>query len=367
MVKGSSVLSELFPGADPTHAGDFEELDKQWPPMETWSCETVAEFLTHEGFGLLREKFKKHKVDGSMLSKLAPEDFATIGVKRVGVRKKLEALIHHEAAKEIRSIGGHLRVPNRLEAMLQVFTFAWAQTSEGKDGDDYREELSTANFSIALVGSIMTAVLYEWFNSCSRKCLCYNPQGTLEFGDIMSANSQCMCMQGYDLTGLSNDLFMMFSGFSAAAFLCSTMLAVLQILMLYEMSDSIELCAFSDMMGNLEVLPTQLLAFGILMMQLAAFTYMINNQKNGLERCEPTYVLAFFTFVLLMYVFLGAVTSMIQSVYKAKVTTAQTAKHEELEKMKNRREMRLQNLRSRKSGSEDGSSSYSGTPLNTPR
>uniref|UniRef100_A0A7S4PYC7 SAM domain-containing protein n=1 Tax=Alexandrium monilatum TaxID=311494 RepID=A0A7S4PYC7_9DINO len=58
-------------------------------PAAEWPCETVQQWLERAGWGALAARFGQESVDGEALLELQDEDLASLGVTRLGDRKKL--------------------------------------------------------------------------------------------------------------------------------------------------------------------------------------------------------------------------------------------------------------------------------------
>ena len=75
--------------------------------------------------------------------------------------------------------------------------------------------------------------------------------------------------------------FYCFSGLSAIFLLFSTVFAVIQIIMVFEMSDELELEIFLDLIGGATALPGIFLVIGIVCIPVPITLYMIWNSMHG--------------------------------------------------------------------------------------
>lgn len=314
-----------------------------------WSTGDVAKWLNDKGFGKHAEMFVKHRVDGSMLFELTHEDLVQIGVKRVGARMQLMSLIEGLHAENIREHASHLKVPSWPTAMVQFFTFKWATTSEGKKGQDMKDEITQANLAISLVAALLTAVCYEWFMNVSSKCFCLENSDT---GAVATVNSTdvCYCSTGYDLDDGPLKVFFFMAGMSSVLFLCATVVSILQIIMINEMSDEAEIVEFFELLDAYESLPGQLVAFGLFWMLIAQLVYCCYNSRLGAlgsaegdeaDAAKQSGTLLAICFVVLMLYSYYVIARMIRTVYKAKGNAAASTKVAALAKMQRDSEMQV--------------------------
>ena len=79
---------------------------------------------------------------------------------------------------------------------MQQFTFAWADTSEGKSGDDALEEIVTANASVAMVSTLVWAMAWDLLFGSATACYCpVDADGIWNSADI----DFCFCSTAWDM------------------------------------------------------------------------------------------------------------------------------------------------------------------------
>eukprot|EP00300_Choanocystis_sp_HF-7_P018639 c20094_g1_i4.p1 GENE.c20094_g1_i4~~c20094_g1_i4.p1 ORF type:complete len:336 (+),score=82.63 c20094_g1_i4:38-1045(+) len=304
-------------GAEAAHTNELPQ-SQQIEDLKDWSVDQVVAWLRNEGFGEWTEKFARHEIDGDTLLLLTSDDLKEIGVRRVGPRVDILDRIKVLTQKVVKPHAQTLKVPSWPVAILQFFTFAWAETSEGKTASEKKEELQTANLSISLISVLLTGMTYGWFTSTTNTCFCQTDNPEL-----------CFCSAGFDLDGDPLWLFHIFSGIASLCFLCSTVFAVLQIVAMNEMSDDDEISNFFDLLDSYESLPGKLVSFGLLFTCLATCVYIVSTGKLGLQTHMhlPYPWIAIIGFCLITLYAGYALTSMIRSVYRAKIEVAALTKN----------------------------------------
>jgi len=142
-------------------------------------------------------------------------------------------------------------------------------------------------------------------------------------------------MEGRPLT-----IFYCFTGLSAFLFMFSTIFAILQILMVYEMSDDKEVEAFFELLGNDTQLPGAFFFIGMVCFCVPMASYIVSNVTMGLEKLPSasvwgdwtieqkvqlslSFLLAAITALMLMWGFLYQIPALISYVYAAKKEAAE--------------------------------------------
>ncbi|EKX50791.1 hypothetical protein GUITHDRAFT_134907 [Guillardia theta CCMP2712] len=238
-----------------------------------------------------------------------------IGIKSFGDRIKISDLIAQLKRRYSKPQTAMLRQPSWPECFYLMLTFQWANTSEGKHGAEMKEELIQANGAIALVSTLTWSMAWDLFFGSATQCYCSTTKPDL-----------CYCSTSWDLGGGPLLIFYCFAGLSAFLFMFSTIYAVLQIMMVYEMSDDEELECFLDLVPQDSLLP------GMLCFSVPVGVYLIYNVNLGIvpgpqgpERHTQlvfSYIAAIFSAVISCYGFLYKIPSMVYAVYqerKAKI------------------------------------------------
>lgn len=315
--------------ADENYDSDDDQIGDE-APVEEWDTKDVAKWLEKEGFGDLSERFVRHRIDGSLLYNLDDEDLYQVGVKRVGVRVKLLMTIQNHSMRDVRFRATTLMEPSWTSACLQFFTFKWAQTSEGKTGNEAKEEISGTSLALSVVSSLLTAICYSWFMDASSDCFCLKG-GT---------NLDCYCSTGFDMDNQPLRAFFFFSGLAGVLFLCGTIVCVLQIIAINEMSDEVEIVLFCDKFEH-ETLPGQLCASGLAAMFCACFVYSFNTSRLGALSPDSHYTakgLITLSTITIAYTYY-ATAKMIKNVYQAKLIASE--RHMEEQKQKAQERLKL--------------------------
>jgi len=122
------------------------------------------------------------------------------------------------------------------------------------------EEVVSANGSIALVATLVWTMAWDQFMGSATVCYCpADGDGVWQIDEM----DYCFCSTAWDMDKWPLACFYLFSGLSTVFFMCSTIYAVIQILMVYEMSDSPEVEAMMDLLGSQAQLPGQFLFVGM--------------------------------------------------------------------------------------------------------
>jgi hypothetical protein len=218
-----------------------------------------------------------------------------------------------------------LQVPGWGGCFIKMFTFDWADTSEGKSGAEIKDELMNANTSIALVSTLTWAIAWDLFFGSSTACYCST-----------SKWEQCLCGTAWDMEGRPLVVFYCFTGISAFMFMFSTIFAILQILMVYEMSDDEEVTRFFELLGNDTQLPGAFLFIGMITFCVPLGVYVVYNVTMGLYLPTPdsdgfaklsaeqivqlafSWTVAVMIAVIVIYGFLYQIPTLISYVYQAK-------------------------------------------------
>eukprot|EP00299_Pterocystis_sp_00344_P011513 c5385_g1_i1.p1 GENE.c5385_g1_i1~~c5385_g1_i1.p1 ORF type:complete len:247 (-),score=66.83 c5385_g1_i1:63-803(-) len=242
-----------------------------------------------------------------------------MGIREVGSRIRMMDAIAKLVRKGMKPETSRLTVPSWPVAFLQIFTFSWAQTSEGKSAAQQKDEITTANTYIALVGAVLAATAFDWFTKTTNACYC---------------NAEdCYCSAGFDLEGEYLWAFHFLCGVSAASLICGTVFASLQIIAINEMSDDSEIARFSALLGGAETLPGKLVTFGIAAMVSAVILFVIFTVRLGVfsnqHKIVP-WVHLICICGIFFYSLIIALARMIRVVYQAKFSWREKMEAEEM-------------------------------------
>jgi len=69
-------------------AGPVLPMQGQLQSVESWSVESVVDWLTYSGLGHLSRSFEEHRITGDILLELSPSDLEEIGIHAVGDKKR---------------------------------------------------------------------------------------------------------------------------------------------------------------------------------------------------------------------------------------------------------------------------------------
>jgi hypothetical protein len=223
--------------------------------------------------------FMQHHVDGPVLLQLTADHLEEIGIERIADRIKLGDILAQLQRRCAKPETQSIQVPSWPSCVLQQLTFAWADTSEGKGGSDMIEEMVQANSSIALVSTLTWAMAWDLLFGSSTVCFC--PSDPLSKWDVTRIDD-CFCSTAWDLGNRPLAIFYCFAGISAFLFMLSTIYAVLQIMMIYEMSDEVEVEAFVDLLRADAQLPGLFLFLGMICFCVPIGVYLIYTQNLGI-------------------------------------------------------------------------------------
>ena len=114
-----------------------------------------------------------------------------IGIHNLGDRMVLMDVIDQLKRRCLKPGTRDLEVPGWGGCFIKMFTFDWADTSEGKSGAEIKDELMNANTSIALVSTLTWAIAWDLFFGSSTACYCST-----------SDWAQCLCGTAWDMEGV---------------------------------------------------------------------------------------------------------------------------------------------------------------------
>jgi len=286
--------------------------------VDSWSELHVAAWIAainHGEFQNWAQCFVSHVIDGKILFQMDIELLEEIGVENLGDRMIIMDVINQLQRRCAKPNTRSLEVPGWFGCFVKMFTFDWADTSEGKSGPAIKEELMQANTSIALVSTLTWAVAWDLFFNSATACYCdtANPE-------------QCFCSTSWDMDGRPLVVFYCFTGLSAFLFMFSTIFAILQILMVYEMSDDEEVTRFFELLGNDTQLPGAFLFIGMICFSVPMGVYIIYNVTMGISPGPAdtvelvfSYIVAILTIIAMLYGFFYQIPMFISYVYLAKV------------------------------------------------
>ena len=143
--------------------------------VRRWNVLTVAAWIASvndNDFERYADNFLEHHIDGSALLRLTSEHLDEIGINRVSDRVKLTDVLAQMQRRCKKPETQNITVPTWLSCYLQMFTFDWADTSEGKSGAEIQEELVQANGSIAMVSTLTWAMAWDLLFGSANACFC---------------------------------------------------------------------------------------------------------------------------------------------------------------------------------------------------
>ncbi len=170
----------------------------------------------------------------------------------------------------------NLQMPSWPMRLVKLLTFAFADTSEGKSVEDLKNEIVAAHGNVAIVSTLVWAIAFDIFYNCAYSTFCLS-----DALNPLPPDHFCITSGGFDLDGWRLNAFYCFSGLSAIFLLFSTVFAVIQIIMVFEMSDELELEIFLDLIGGATALPGIFLVIGIVCIPVPITLYMIWNSMHG--------------------------------------------------------------------------------------
>ena len=222
--------------------------------VESWSELHVAAWVAAINFGEFSEWadcFVAHVIDGHVLFKLDIDMLEEIGIANLGDRMVLMDIITQLKRRCAKPETREIVVPGWLGCFIKMFTFDWADTSEGKEGAAIKEELMQANTSIAIAATLTWAIAWDLFFGSATACYCDSSAwercfcGTVcEHAARLSPATPpsqqiltCQCLNAasshtgtaWDLEGRALTIFYCFCGLSAFLFMFSTIFAIIQV------------------------------------------------------------------------------------------------------------------------------------------
>ena len=130
----------------------------EWPEkeeVERWTPVQVAEWVTLMGYEKYASLFVSHKITGKLLVQLKDYQLAHMGLGVLGARVKLMENIQQLNRIYSKPETAKLQEPSLPERFLSLFLFSWAETSEGKTGEQGKEEIMAAMSTIAMVATLV--------------------------------------------------------------------------------------------------------------------------------------------------------------------------------------------------------------------
>lgn len=244
--------------------------------VKLWRPSVVCKWVVSSGLPQeIGEHFVEHSINGELLLRLQFDDMAQLGVINVGdefaLWERIEVLQRYCKKPNTRV----LEVPSYFARLVKTATFAFADTSEGKSTEDMKTEVVQAHCNVAIVSTLVWAIAWDIFYNSAYDTFCF------ENSKDPSVESMCVTSGGYDLEGRTLVIFYCFSGLCAISLLFSTIFAVVQIIMVYEMSDEVELEIFLDLLGSRVQLPGIFLFLGIALLACPIVVFMVFNGLHG--------------------------------------------------------------------------------------
>ena len=137
-------------------------------------------------------------------------------------------------------------------------------------------QIVAAHGNVAIVSTLVWAISFDCFYNCAYSTFCLS-----DANNPLPADHFCVTSGGFDLDGWRLNVFYCFSGLSAIFLLFSTVFAVIQIIMIFEMSDETELQIFLDLIGDKTSLPGIFLCLGIFCIPVPITLFLIWNSMHG--------------------------------------------------------------------------------------
>jgi hypothetical protein len=229
-----------------------------------WSKEMCAAWVScvcNKRFARHAELFLRHEITGDVLLKLTESDLEGMGLEHIADRIRFSEVLRRMQSRCNKPERRNLTVPSWVRCFAwEQISFGWADTSEGKSGEDMTAEAVNAQSAIALVATLLWGMAWDVFFGTATSCYCpADAAGQWETTDI----TKCFCSTAWDMDGLPLMVFYASSGMAAFCFMLSTIFSMMQIMMVYEMSDGQEVEVFMDMLKSDSQLPGRLLLLGI--------------------------------------------------------------------------------------------------------
>jgi len=287
------------------------------------------------------ENIDEHEIDGDMLMKMEEHDLGDLGFVKVGDRLRYwdEILLLRRVSSNLVETR-KVQVPGYIGSMISTLTFGWNTLSEGKDGAEMKEEFVNSCTNVAVVSSLVWTLAWAMFFSIPYDCFC---------GGSKSAQpGECWCMGGYTEDPDYKEIWSLIpiSAFHFLSAMCvtmywwSTLIAVVQLIAINELSDDKEVEYFMDILGGVASVPGLYMVLGAIIMPIPFFIVAF---------CEPTFGIMWarimwerqdqFTPIMcavigsiLVVIFLASyywiIPMMVQKIYKAKAESLEVSTKE---------------------------------------
>jgi len=253
--------------------------------VENWTSQHVSQWIFERDPELqhIADAFIYHNITGEILLELKESDFMKIIHDRhVTMKQEVEFLEHlsklqryfKKSKTRQRARAG---VPSFPMLLFNAISFRFADTSEGKDVAGMKEEIVSAHGSVAIVSTLLWAIAWNIFYGSAYSVFCNNDA------------SLCFKSGGFGLDGRALAVFYAFAGMCSICLVLSTIFAVVQIIMIYEMSDDVELEEFLDLIDQDVQLPGMFLVAGILLITVPVTCYVIMNSMFGVYQTTKFY------------------------------------------------------------------------------
>ena len=128
--------------------------------------------------------------------------------------------------------------------------------------------------NVAVISTLVWAIAFDIFYNSAYSTFC-------ETNALKTIEPFCLTSGGFDLDGWRLTVFYCFGGLCSVSLLFSTIFAVVQIIMVYEMSDEVELEIFLDLMGFSQMLPGIFLLLGLGFLFVPMTIFLVFNSMNG--------------------------------------------------------------------------------------
>jgi len=254
-------------------------------------------------------------VDGAILLRLEFHHLS-IMVDTIGDRFRIYDEIQELKRVATKPETHQLTLPNWVQAWINLLTFEWADTSEGKDAEQQKEESEDVNGNLAVIASLVWTISWGLFFGAAMDCYCYQ--------------EECYCKAGFNITQrVPMVIFYCFSGMAAMAFMWAALIGVLQIIMVNEMSDAEETTMLMVLFGKTSQLPGRYLTLGAFLINIPIGVYCMYNNNAGVmvlnmnDNNTPfSWITAMTVALLICHGYYYKLPSMVRNLYLAKIESS---------------------------------------------
>jgi len=265
-----------------------------------------------------------------------------LGFVKVGERMRYwdEILLLRRVSSRLKDTR-NVKVPGYIGAMISTLTFGWNTLSEGKDGAEQKEEFVNGCNNVAVVSSLVWTLAWSMFFSIPYDCYCG--------GSKSVRPGECWCMGAYtddprfqefwSLIPIS--AFHFLSAMCVVMFWWSTLIAVVQLIAINELSDDKEVEYFMDILGGVASVPGLYMVIGAIFLPLPFFIEAFCEPTFGLmwarvmwldRKDQFTPIMCSIIGCILVIIFLSSyyyiIPMMVRKIYQAKVESLEESTKE---------------------------------------